>query len=130
MLLVSLVIPYARVLLQVTMCPHSRGHASSFAGDPIAQFEDVRLLRSTFVRLLAQAFYVKKAVVPVVAQMASAYAAGGGGAEKLLGPFDIIDDHTEEVEVRTLVHLPYRFVPLALYQQLTPRAACTVVLRS
>ena len=27
----------------------------------------------------------------------------------------------------TLVHLPYRFAPLALYQQLTPRAAWTVL---
>ena len=27
----------------------------------------------------------------------------------------------------TLVHLPYRFDPLALDQQLTPRAACTVL---
>ena len=116
-------VPYSRVLLQVTRCPRSRGRASSFAGVPIAQFEDVRLLGPTFVRLPAQAFYVKKAVVPVVSQMAPAYAAGGGGAEKLLGPFDILDDHTKEVEVRTLVHLPYRFVPLALDQQLTPRVA-------
>ena len=46
--------------------------------------------------------------------MAPAYAAGGGGAEKLLGPYDVLDDHSEEVEVRTLVNLPYRFVPLAL----------------
>ena len=71
----------------------------------------------TFVRLPAQAFYIKKAVVPVVAQMAPAYTAGGGGAEKLLVPFDIPDDHMEEVKVRTLVHLPYRFVPLAMDQQ-------------
>ena len=119
--------PYARVLLQVTMCPRSQGHASSFAGAPIAQFEDIRLLGPTFVCLPAQAFYVKKAVVPVVAQMAPAYAAGGEGAEKLLGPFEITNEHTEEVEVRTLVHLPYRFVPLALDQQLTPRAAWTVL---
>ena len=81
----------------------------------------------TFVRLPAQAFYVKKAVVLVVAQMAPAYAAGGGVAEKLLGPFDVLDDNTEEVEVRTLVHLPYRFVPLALYHQITPRVAWTVL---
>ena len=71
-------VSYARVLLQVTMCPRSRGCALSFAGDPIAQFEGVRRLGSTFVRLPAQAFYVKKAVVPVVAQMDTAYAAGGG----------------------------------------------------
>ena len=45
----------------------------------------------------------------------------------LLGPFDLTDEHTEEVKVRTLVHLPYRFVPLAMDQQLTPRAACTVL---
>ena len=109
------------------MCPRSRGRASSFAGAPIAQLEDVRLLGPTFVRLPAQDFYVKKAVVPAVAQMALAYAAGGGGAEKLLGPFDVLDDHSEEVEVRTLVHLPYRFVPLALDQHLTPRAAWTVL---
>ena len=61
--------------------------------------------------------------MPVVAQMSPAYAAGGGEAEKLLGPFDILDDQTEEVKVRTLVHLPYRFVPLALDNQHTPRAA-------
>ena len=60
-------VPFARVLLQVTMCPRSRGHASSFAGGPIAQFEDIRLLVPTFVRLPDQDFYVKKAVVPVVA---------------------------------------------------------------
>ena len=65
-------VPIARVLLQVTMCPCSQGHASSFAGDPIAQLEGVRLLGPTFVRLPAQAFYVKKAVVPAVAQMAPA----------------------------------------------------------
>ena len=58
--------------------------------------------------------------MPAVAHMAPAYDTGGGGAEKLLRPFDVLDDHTEEVEVRTLVHLPYRFVPLALDQQLTP----------
>ena len=29
--------------------------------------------------------------------------------------------------MRTLVHLPYRFVPLALDQHLTPRAAWTVL---
>ena len=29
-------VPYARILLQVTMCPHSRGQASSFTGAPIA----------------------------------------------------------------------------------------------
>ena len=79
------------------------------------------------MRLPAQAFYVKIAVVPVVVQVAPAYDTGGGGAEKLLGPFDILDDHTEEVEVRTLVYLPYRFVLLALDQKLTPRAACTVL---
>ena len=79
------------------------------------------------MRLPAQAFYAKKAVVPEVAQMAPAYTAGGGGSEKLLGPFDVLDDHTEEVEVCTLVHLPYRFVPLALEQQLMPRAAWTVL---
>ena len=109
------------------MCPRSRGCASSFAGDPIAQFEDVRLLGPTFVRLPAQAFYFKTAVVPVVSQIAPAYAAGGGESEKLLGTFDIFDDHTEEVEVRTLVHLLYRFVPLALDQQFTPRAAWPVL---
>ena len=37
------------------------------------------------------------------------------------------DANTEEVEVRTLVHLPYRFVHQALDQQLTPRAAWTVL---
>ena len=68
--------------------------------------EDVWLLGPTFVRLLSQAFYVKKAVVPAVAQMAPAYAAGGGGAERLLGPYNVLDTHAEEVEVRTLVHLP------------------------
>ena len=87
------------------MCPHSRGRASIFTGAPIAQLEDVRLLGPTFVRLPSQAFYVKKAVVLAVAQMAPAYAAGGGGAEKLLGPYDVLDDHSEEVDVRTLVHL-------------------------
>ena len=75
----------------------------------------------------AQAFYVKKAVVPAVAQIAPAYVAGGGGAEKLLGLFGVLDNHTEEVEVRTLVHLPYRFVHLALDQQITPRAAWAVL---
>ena len=113
-------VPYARVLLKVTMCPRSRGRALIFTGGPIAQFEDVRLLGSTFVRLPDQAFYFKKAVVPVVSQMAPAYPAGGGGAEKILGPFNILNDNTEEVKVRTLVHVPYRFVPLALDQQLTP----------
>ena len=120
-------VPYVRVLLQVTMCPPSQGRDSSFAGAPIAQFEYVWLLVPTFVRLPAKAFYVKKAVVPVVDEMAAAYAVGGGGSKKLLGPFDVLDDNTEEVEVRTLVHLPYRFVPLALGQQLTPRAAWTVL---
>ena len=72
------------------------------------------------MRILARAFYVKKAVVPAVAQMGPSYAAGGGGAERLLGPYDVLDNHTEEFEVRTLVHLPYRFVPLALDQHLTP----------
>ena len=67
------------------MCPCSQGRASSFAGAPIAHLEDVRLLGPTFIRLPSQAFYVKKAVVPAVAQMAPAYAAGGGGAERLLG---------------------------------------------
>ena len=79
------------------------------------------------MRLPVQAFYVKKAVVPAVSQMAPAYAAGGGGAERLLGPYEVLDTHAEEVEVRTLVHLPYRFVPLALDQHLTPRAAWTVL---
>ena len=59
--------------------------------------------------------------------MAPAYAAGRGGAERLLGPYDVLDTHAEEVEVRTLVHLPYRFVPLALDQHLTPQAAWTVL---
>ena len=48
----------------------------------------------TFVRLPAQAFYVKKSVVPVVSQMAPTYAAGGGGDENLLGLFDILVNHT------------------------------------
>ena len=51
---------------QVTMCPCSRVRASRFVGDPIAQFKDVQLLGPTFVHLPAQAFYVKKAVVPEV----------------------------------------------------------------
>ena len=72
------------------------------------------------MRLPAQAFNVKKALVLAVAQMAPAYAAVGGGAEKLLGLFDVLEDHSEEVEVRTLLHLPYRFFPLALDQHLTP----------
>ena len=76
----------ARVLLQVTMCPCSRGRASSFSWGPIVQFEDVRLLGPTFVQLLAQAFYVKKAVVPAVSQTSPAYTTVGGGAENLLGP--------------------------------------------
>ena len=59
--------------------------------------------------------------------MALAYAAGGGGAENLLVPYDVLDDHSEEMEVRTLVHLLYRFVPLALDQHLTPRSAWTVL---
>ena len=84
-------IPIARILLQVTMCPHSRGRSLSFSGAPIAQLEDVRLLGPTFVRLSSQAFYVKKAVVPVVAQMAPAYATGGGGAERLLVPYDVLE---------------------------------------
>ena len=109
------------------MCPRSRGRASSFAVALIAQYEDVRLLGPTFVHLPAQAFHVNKAVVPVVAQMSPAYAAGGGGVEKLLGPFATTDANTEEVEVRTLVHLPYRFSPLAFDQQLTPQAAWTVL---
>ena len=58
------------------------------------------------MRLPVQDFYVKKAVVPEVAHMAQAYAAGGGGAEKVLGPFNVLDNHSEKVEVRTLVHLP------------------------
>ena len=120
-------VPIARVLLQITMCPRSGGRASSFAGGTIAQFKDVRQFGPTFVRLTAQAFYVKKAVVPAVAQMAPAYATGGGGAEKLLVPFDVLDDHTEEIEVCKLVHFQYRFVPLALDQQLTPQVAWTVL---
>ena len=89
------------------MCPRSRGRASSFVGAPIAQYEDVWLIGPTFVRLTAPAFNVKKAVVPVVAQMAPAYAAGGGGGEeRLLVPFATTDEHTEEVKVRTIVHLP------------------------
>ena len=99
----------------------------SFAGALIAQLEDVWLLGPTFVRLPAQAFCVKKAVVPAVAHMAPAYNAGGGGADRLLGPYDVLENHAEEVEVRTLVHLPYRFPPLALDQHLTPRAAWTVL---
>ena len=70
---------------------------------------------------------MKKPVVPSVAQMAPAYAAGGGGAERLLGPYNVLDNIVEEVEVRTLVQLPYRFVPLALDQHLMPRAAWTVL---
>ena len=70
---------------------------------------------------------MKKAVVPAVAQIAPAYAAGGEGAENLLGSYDVLGDHSEEVEVCTLVHLPYCFVPLALDQHLTPRAAWTVL---
>ena len=116
-----------RVHLQVTMCPRSRGCASSFAGVPIAQLEDVRLRGPTFVRLPSRACYVKKAVVLAVAQMAPVYAAGGGGAERLLVPYDVLVNNVEEVEVRTLVHLPYRFVPLALDQHLTPQAAWTVL---
>ena len=94
---------------------------------PIAQFEDIRLLGPTFVCLMAQAFYVKKAVVPIVSQMAPAYDAGGGVSEKLLGTFEITDEHTEEIEVRTLVHLLYRFSPLALDQKLTAQAVWTVL---
>ena len=59
--------------------------------------------------------------------MSPAYAAGVAAAKNLLGPFDVLDDYTEEVEVRILVHLPYRFVPLAMDQKLTPRAAWTVL---
>ena len=78
------------------------------------------MLGPNFVRLPAQAFYLKKAVVPAVAQMAPAYAEGGGGAERILGPYDVLDTHTEEVEVCTLVHLLYRFAPFALDQHLMP----------
>ena len=109
------------------MCPCSQGRALIFAGSPIAQLEDVRLLGPTFVRLPAQAFYVKKAVVPAVAKMALAYTARGGGAENLLGPYDVLEDHSEEVKVRTIVHLPYRFVSLVLDQHLTPQAARTML---
>ena len=120
-------VPYDRVLLQVTMFSCSRGCALSFAGGPIAQFEDIRLLGPTFVGLPAQAFYVKKAVVTVVTRMAPSYAVGGGGAEKFVGPFDILDDHSEEVKVCTLVHLPYLFFPIAMDQKLTPRLAWAVL---
>ena len=70
-------VPYARILLQVKMCSRSRGRASSFAGSPISQYEDVRLLGPTFVHLQTQDFHVNKAMVPVVAQMAPANATGG-----------------------------------------------------
>ena len=80
----------------------------------------MRLLGPTFVRLSAKDFYGKKAVVSAVAQMAPAYAAGVGGADKLLGPYDVLDYHSEEIKVRTLVHLPYRFFHLVLDQHLTP----------
>ena len=76
------------------MCPRSQRRASSFVGAPISQLEDVQLLGPTFVRLTAQAFYVKKAVVPAVPQMAPAYSAGEGEAEKLLEPYDVLDDHS------------------------------------
>ena len=75
-------------------------------GGLIAQLEDVRLLGPTFVRLPAQVFYIKKAVVTAVAQMAPAYAAGGGGAEKLLGPFDVLDDHSSGVFTLTALGAP------------------------
>ena len=65
--------------------------------------------------------------MPSVSQMAPDYSAVGGRSEKLLGPFDVLNDHMEEVKVRTLVHLPYRFFSLALDQQLTPQAAWTVL---
>ena len=120
-------VPIARVLLPVTMCLRSRGRASSFAGARIAQLENARLMGPIFVRLPAQSFYVKKAVVPAVSQMTPAYAAVVGGAERLLGPYNVLDTHAEEVDVRTLVHIPYRFVPLALDQHLTPRAAWMVL---
>ena len=55
------------------------------------------MLGPTFVRLSAQAFYVKKAVIPAVAQKALAYSTGGGGAERLLVPYDVLDTHAEEV---------------------------------
>ena len=63
---------------------------------------------------------MKKSVVLAVAQMAPANDAGGEGAERLLGTSDVLDNNMEEVEVCTLVHLPYRFVPLALDQHITP----------
>ena len=122
------VAPCTHVLLQATVCPRSRGRAASrFAGAAIAQYEDVRLLGPTFVRLPAQAFHIRKAVTPTSAEMAPAYAAAGAGAEKLLGPYLAGTANTEEVEVRSMVHLPYRFVPLVLDQLLTPRAAWTVL---
>ena len=67
----------------------------SFTGAPIPQLEDVRLLGPTFVRLVAQAFYLKKAVVPAVAQIAPAYASEVGGAERLMGPYDVLGNHAE-----------------------------------
>ena len=70
---------------------------------------------------------MEKAVVLADVHMAPAYAAGGGGTERLLGPYDVLDNNVDEVKVRTLLHLPYRFVPLALDQHLMPRAAWTVL---
>ena len=34
--------------------------------------------------------------MPAVAQMAPAYAAGGGEAESLLGPYNVLDNHAEK----------------------------------
>ena len=65
------------------------------------------MLGQTFVRLTSKDFYVKKSVVLAVAQMALAYATGGGGAERLLGPYNVLENNVEEVKVCTLVHLPY-----------------------
>ena len=81
-------VPIACVLLQVTMCPCSRGRASIFAGPdrPARGRSDaVTDLRET----ANPGVLHKKAMVPAVAQMSPAYAEGGGGAESLLGPYDV-----------------------------------------
>ena len=56
------------------------------------KYKDVRLLGPTFVRLPAQDFFAKKAVVPVIVQMAPAYAAGGGNTK---APWTLRDNRRE-----------------------------------
>jgi len=95
---------------------------SEYAGEVVAQYEDVNDMGGSYVRVPDNMFEVfgDTVRVPTVATMGASVAAMAAGVH-FLGPYPAGTADTEVVRTRISVWIPPRYVPLVLGAHLSPK---------